>query len=92
MVEVTKVSVFTTRSRLRIATLSLKDETGIATAKWFGPQYIETRFKEGDTVAISGSPEVKKTGTVEFKNATIEIDWRLGAPILQRFASINPCA
>jgi len=72
LVEVTKVSVFTTRSRLRIATLSLKDETGIATAKWFGPQYIETRFKEGDTVAISGSPEVKKTGTVEFKNATIE--------------------
>ncbi len=72
LVEITKVSVFTTRSRLRIATLSLKDETGDAKAKWFGPQYIETRFKEGDTVAISGIPEVKKTGSVEFKNATIE--------------------
>ena len=72
LVNVTKVSVFTTRSRLRIATLSLSDETGEAKAKWFGPQYIETRYKEGDTVAISGVPEVKKTGSVEFKNATIE--------------------
>ena len=72
LVKITKVSVFTTRSRLRIATLSVSDETGNAKAKWFGPQYIETRFKEGDTVAISGVPDVKKTGSVEFKNATIE--------------------
>ena len=72
MVKIEKVSVFTTRSRLRIATLSVSDETGDAKAKWFGPQYIETRFKEGDTVAISGVPDVKKTGSVEFKNATIE--------------------
>ena len=72
LVNITKVSVFTTRSRLRIATLSVSDNTGVAKAKWFGPQYIETRFKEGDTVAISGIPEVKKTGSVEFKNATIE--------------------
>ncbi|MBT5655855.1 MAG: ATP-dependent DNA helicase RecG [Actinobacteria bacterium] len=72
LVKIEKVSVFTTRSRLRIATLSVSDETGDAKAKWFGPQYIETRFKEGDTVAISGVPDVKKTGSVEFKNATIE--------------------
>ncbi len=72
LVKIEKVSVFTTRSRLRIATLSVSDETGEAKAKWFGPQYIETRFKEGDTVAISGVPDVKKTGSVEFKNATIE--------------------
>ena len=72
LVKIEKVSVFTTRSRLRIATLSVSDETGDAKAKWFGPQYIETRFKEGDTVAISGIPDVKKTGSVEFKNATIE--------------------
>ncbi|MDA8667430.1 ATP-dependent DNA helicase RecG [Candidatus Actinomarina sp.] len=72
LVKIVKVSVFTTRSRLRIATLLVSDETGGAKAKWFGPQYIETRFKEGDTVAISGVPDVKKTGSVEFKNATIE--------------------
>ena len=72
LVKIVKVSVFTTRSRLRIATLLVSDETGDAKAKWFGPQYIETRFKEGDTVAISGVPDVKKTGSVEFKNATIE--------------------
>ena len=72
LVKIAKVSVFTTRSRLRIATLLVSDETGDAKAKWFGPQYIETRFKEGDTVAISGVPDVKKTGSVEFKNATIE--------------------
>ena len=33
---------------------------------------IETRFKKEDSVAISGIPDVKKTGSIEFKNATIE--------------------
>ena len=44
--EVTDVSVFTTKTRLRIATLELKMILVIR-AKWFGPQYIETRFKRG---------------------------------------------
>ncbi len=70
--EVTDVSVFTTKTRLRIATLVIKDDTGVIRAKWFGPQYIETRFKKDDSVAISGIPDVKKTGSIEFKNATIE--------------------
>jgi len=70
--EVTDVSVFTTKTRLRIATLIIKDDTGLIRAKWFGPQYIETRFKKDDSVAISGIPDVKKTGSIEFKNATIE--------------------
>ena len=70
--EVTDVSVFTTKTRLRIATLVIKDDTGVIRAKWFGPQYIETRFKKDDSVAISGIPEVKKTGSIEFKNPTIE--------------------
>ena len=70
--EVTDVSVFTTKTRLRIATLVIKDDTGVIRAKWFGPQYIETRFKKEDSVAISGIPDVKKTGSIEFKNATIE--------------------
>ena len=69
---VKKVSVFTTKSRLRITTLVITDDTGTINAKWFGPQYIESRFKEGDRVAISGKPEIKKTGTVEYKNPTIE--------------------
>jgi len=66
------VSVFTTKSRLRITTLSIKDSTGSLKAKWFGPQYIESRFKEGEDVAISGKPEIKKRGSIEFKNPTIE--------------------
>ena len=70
--EVTDVSVFTTKTRLRIATLVIKDDTGVIRAKWFGPQYIETRFKKDDSVAISGIPDVKKTGSIEFKNPTIE--------------------
>ena len=70
--EVTDVSVFTTKTRLRIATLVIKDNTGVIRAKWFGPQYIETRFKKDDSVAISGIPDVKKTGSIEFKNPTIE--------------------
>ncbi len=41
-----KVSVFTTKTRLRIATLSISDESGSLKAKWFGPQYIESRFKK----------------------------------------------
>ena len=67
-----KVSVFTTKTRLRIATLSISDESGSLKAKWFGPQYIESRFKEGEVVAVSGKPEVKKTGSVDFKNPAIE--------------------
>ena len=69
---ISNVSVFTTKSRLRITTLSIKDSTGLVKAKWFGPQYIESRFKEGEDVALSGKPEVKKTGSIEFKNPTIE--------------------
>ena len=67
-----KLSVFTTKTRLRIATLTISDESGSLKAKWFGPQYIESRFKEGDVVAVSGKPEVKKTGSIEFKNPAIE--------------------
>ena len=57
---------------MRIATLSISDESGSLKAKWFGPQYIESRFKEGEVVAVSGKPEVKKTGSVDFKNPAIE--------------------
>ena len=67
-----KLSVFTTKTRLRIATLTISDVSGSLKAKWFGPQYIESRFKEGDVVAVSGKPEVKKTGSIEFKNPAIE--------------------
>ena len=69
---ISNVSVFTTKSRLRITTLSIKDSTGLVKAKWYGPQYIESRFKEGEDVALSGKPEIKKTGSIEFKNPTIE--------------------
>jgi len=69
---ISNVSVFTTKSRLRITTLSIKDSTGLVKAKWFGPQYIESRFKEGEDIALSGKPEIKKTGSIEFKNPTIE--------------------
>ena len=57
---------------MRIATLSISDESGSLKAKWFGPQYIESRFKEGEVVAVSGKPEVKKNGSVDFKNPEIE--------------------
>ena len=70
--KITDISVFTTKTRLRITTLTINDETGIARAKWFGPQYIESRFKKDDIVAVAGVPDVKKTGTVEFKNPVIE--------------------
>ena len=46
--KITDISVFTTKTRLRITTLTINDETGIARAKWFGPQYIESRFKKDD--------------------------------------------
>jgi len=70
--KITDVSVFTTRTRLRITTLTINDDTGIARAKWFGPQYIASRYKKDDIVAVAGIPDVKKTGTVEFKNPAIE--------------------
>ena len=70
--KITDVSVFTTKTRLRITTLTINDDTGLARAKWFGPQYIASRYKKDDIVAIAGIPDVKKTGTVEFKNPAIE--------------------
>lgn len=70
--KITNVSVFTTRTRLKITTLTIEDSSGLARAKWFGPQYIESRYKKDDMVAIAGLPEVKKNGTVEFKNPVIE--------------------
>ena len=38
--KISDVSVFTTKTRLRITTLTINDDTGLARAKWFGPQYI----------------------------------------------------
>ena len=70
--KISDVSVFTTKTRLRITTLTINDDTGLARAKWFGPQYIASRYKKDDIVAIAGVPDVKKTGTVEFKNPAIE--------------------
>ncbi len=71
---VTDISVFTTRTRLRITTFKISDDTGTVSAKWFGPQYIERRFSKEDRVFITGKPEVKKNGSVEVKNAYIEIN------------------
>ena len=70
--KISDVSVFTTKTRLRITTLTINDDTGLARAKWFGPQYIASRYKKDDIVAIAGVPDVKKTGAVEFKNPAIE--------------------
>ena len=42
---ISNISVFTTKTRLRITTLTINDESGSVKAKWFGPQYIETRYK-----------------------------------------------
>ena len=69
---ITNISVFTTRTRLRITTLTIIDDSGSVKAKWFGPQYIETRYKTEEKIALSGKPDVKKSGNIEFKNPTIE--------------------
>ena len=69
---ISNISVFTTKTRLRITTLTINDESGSVKAKWFGPQYIETRYKTEERIALSGKPDVKKTGSIEFKNPTIE--------------------
>ena len=43
---INKVSVFTTRTGLRITTFTISDESGSLKAKWFSPQFIESRHKE----------------------------------------------
>ena len=52
--------------------MTIKDDSVSVKAKWFGPQYIETRYKTDEKIALSGKPDIKKTGSVEFKNPTIE--------------------
>lgn len=68
------ISVFTTRTRLRIATFKIGDGSGILAAKWFGPQYVERRFNTGENVFLTGKCEIKKNGSIELKNPYIEIN------------------
>ena len=68
------LSVFTTRTRLRITTFKIRDHSGVLSAKWFGPQYVERRFKKEESVFITGKFEIKKNGSIEMKNPYIEIN------------------
>ena len=78
LLQIDEIKVFTTRSRLRIATFHLSDETGQTKAMYFGNQYKDSHYKDYKKdnnkkfVAISGKPYIKKNGNVEFKNPTIE--------------------
>ena len=68
------ISVFTTRTRLRITTFKIGDGSGFLSAKWFGPQYVERRFQTGEEVFVTGKCEIKKNGSIEFKNPYIEVN------------------
>ena len=68
------MSVFTTRTKLRITTFKIRDHSGFLSAKWFGPQYVERRFKKEENVFITGKFEIKKNGSIEMKNPYIEIN------------------
>ena len=68
------ISVFVTRTRLRITTFKISDGSGILSAKWFGAQYVERRFQKGDSVFLTGKCDVKKNGSVEIKNPYIEVN------------------
>ena len=54
------ISVFTTRTRLRITTFKIADTSGVLSAKWFGPQYVERRFQNEERVFLTGKYEIKK--------------------------------
>jgi len=69
-----EISVFTTRTRLRITTFKIKDNSGVLSAKWFGPQYVDRRFKNEENVFLTGKYEIKKNGSVEMKNPYIELN------------------
>ena len=68
------ISVFTTRTRLRITTFKIKDSSGVLSAKWFGPQYVERRFQNDEKVFLTGKYEIKKNGSIEMKNPYIELN------------------
>tara|TARA_Y100000996_G_C22539771_1_gene649551 strand:+ start:30 stop:2201 length:2172 start_codon:yes stop_codon:yes gene_type:complete len=76
--KIDKITQFRTKSRLKIVTFYLSDESGQIKAMYFGNQYRENQFKDYKTddsqkfVAISGKPDIKKNGKVEFKNPKIE--------------------
>ena len=68
------ISVFVTKTRLRITTFKINDDSGILSAKWFGAQYVERRFQRGESVFLTGKCNVKKNGAVEIKNPYIELN------------------
>ena len=68
------ISVFTTRTRLRITTFKIADTSGVLSAKWFGPQYVERRFQNEERVFLTGKYEIKKNGSIEMKNPYIELN------------------
>jgi len=91
------ISVFTTRTRLRITTFKIRDGSGILAAKWFGPQYVERRFQKGENVFLTGKCEIKKNGSIELKNPYIEInDYDFSEedisfiPIYQKISNSSP--
>ena len=69
-----EISVFTTRTRLRITTFKIEDSSGFISAKWFGPQYVDRRFQNEENVFLTGKYEIKKNGSIEMKNPYIELN------------------
>jgi ATP-dependent DNA helicase RecG len=54
-VTVTDVSVQQTwRRRVQVTTAQLRDETGFASASWYGRRFIERRIRAGDVLLVSG--------------------------------------
>jgi ATP-dependent DNA helicase RecG len=53
--EIRSVSVIQTRKRgLTITSVTLADETGTLSAKWFNQPYLKELFKKGDALMVSG--------------------------------------
>ncbi|MFN2582207.1 MAG: ATP-dependent DNA helicase RecG [Candidatus Dormibacteria bacterium] len=59
------------RRRTLLTEATLDDDTGHATAIWFGNQHIDKRLHQGDDVVISGTVKAQRTG-LQFVNPTFE--------------------
>jgi ATP-dependent DNA helicase RecG len=63
LAEVKAVSLIETRfKRMKIADLTVSDNTGILHAKWFNQPYLAELFKSGDRVMLSGKVQINNYG------------------------------
>ena len=72
IVEVRKVSKFTTKNRRTVVTIQVGDESGRLTAVFFNQPWRERQLKVGAQVAMFGKPDIYR-GVLQMSNPLVDL-------------------